>query len=93
MTADGILDGIFHPFDIDFVVFDDGVGSPRVAVARQADAAGVDDELVAHFQNIGLMRMADAYHVGVHVPQAGATKNPRRAGRIRRAGRAAWRGP
>ena len=71
---DRIFNGIFHSFNIDFVVFDNRVRSTRVAVARQADAAGVDNEFVAYLQNIRLMRVADAHHVGVYVSQSARPK-------------------
>src|ERR1019366_10772622 len=56
--GDGVFDGIFDAFQLNSAVLDDRVGSPRVAVARLADAAGIDDQLVADFEDIRMMRMA-----------------------------------
>ena len=55
--------------------FREGVGSSGVAVARLADAAGVDDQLVADLQNVGQVGMADADDVGIDVLQAAAQKS------------------
>src|SRR5947209_8306512 len=47
-----LLNGICDPLAIDRVALDDCKGGPRIAVARLADAARVDDQLFAHLQNV-----------------------------------------
>ena len=69
ITRDRLLDRVLDPLQLDVVVLDDRVGRARVAVARLADAAGVDDQLVADLQHVGLVRVADADDVGLDVLQ------------------------
>ena len=64
-----VLDRVLDALQLDAVVLDDGVGGARVAVARLADAAGVDDQLVADLQHVGVVRVADADDVGLDVLQ------------------------
>ena len=67
--GDRFLDGILDALHLDLVVVDDRVAGARVAVARQAHAAGVQDDDAVDLDvelNVG---MAHANDVGVDVLQ------------------------
>src|SRR2546423_640787 len=64
-----LLDGVLDALEVDGVALDDGARGPRVAVARLADAAGVDDQFLADLQDVRLVRVADADDVGLDVFQ------------------------
>src|SRR5262245_47639520 len=49
---DGLLHGVLQTVQIDLVVLQHGAAGARVAVARLADRAGVDHQLVAHLQHV-----------------------------------------
>src|SRR5262249_12605564 len=63
--VDGDLDRVLDALDLDAGVLDDGVRGARVAVARLADTAGVDNELVPDLEYVGQGRVAYTDHVGL----------------------------
>ncbi len=69
---ESVLNGILNAFELYFVVFDHGIGSARVAVARLPNASGVDDEFVADFEDVRVMGVAHANDVRIDILQAPA---------------------
>src|SRR5439155_11677382 len=59
----GFLDWVFDALELDLHVFDDSVGTARIAVPRHAEAARIDHELVADFENVGFMGVAHTDNV------------------------------
>src|SRR5262245_5959326 len=65
----GIFDRVFDAFELDALIVDHRVRSTRVAVAGLADAAGIDDQLVADFEHVGMVGVPDTDDTGVDVAQ------------------------
>ena len=69
-TTAGCCDVVVESLQFDLAVLDHGIGRPGVAVAAEADAAGVHDQLAVHFQDVGLVRVADANDIRLDALQA-----------------------
>src|SRR5262249_3897672 len=88
--ANGVLDRILDAFQLDAVVFDDGVSGALVAIAGLADTARIDHELAVYFEHVLLVRVPDADDLGFHVRQSPGPEI--RIGRSIFVERIAWRG-
>lgn len=70
--AEGGFDVVLDAAELNAAVFDDGVGAAGVAVARLANAAGVEDLHGTEIDVEGEVGVADADEVGLDALQAGA---------------------
>src|SRR6516164_1501353 len=65
----GLIDRVSDALELDAIVIDYSVSGAGVAVARLADASGIDDQPLPHLEHVRLMSMADANDIGIDVLQ------------------------
>ena len=73
--ADRFFNRIGNALDFHPMILDDDIGSARITIPRLADAAGVNNEFIPDFQNIGLVRMPHADHIGVYLLEPPGPEN------------------
>ena len=72
-AGDRLADRVLDAFQLDLVAVDDRVAGTRVAVAIEADAAGVNDLRAVHLKRVGLVRVPREDVIDV---QAGDPRGP-----------------